>query len=64
MFQIAWLNARPYCWCASIDGGKTWTKLKADNDEDSSEPVEEAAIKFGMAPNKWNLLDELIIKLS
>jgi len=60
MFQIAWLNARPYCWVASIDGGKTWQKLKADNDEYSPEAIDEAAKKFGIATNKWDLLDDPI----
>lgn len=60
MYQIAWLNTRPYCWCASTDGGKTWHKLNADNEEDSSEAIEEAAERYDVATNKWDLLDEPI----
>jgi ribosomal protein L16/L10AE len=64
MYQVAWLNARPYCWAASIDGGKSWVKLNSDNDEDSSEAIEEASSKFGVPTNKWELLDDPIIKLT
>lgn len=64
MFKIAWLNARPYCWAASTDGGQTWHKLEADNDEDSSEAVDEAAERFGMATSKWETLDEPITRLN
>ena len=60
-FLVAWLNVKPYCWCASTDGGQTWEKLSADNDEDSSEAIDEAAEKYGMATNKWDLLDDPII---
>lgn len=58
MFQVRWKNARPYCWQASIDGGKTWSDLTADDNEDSSEPIEEAAERFGVATNKWDLMEE------
>jgi hypothetical protein len=58
MFKVAWLNARPYYWIATIDGGKTWQKLNADNDEDSSEAIDEAAERFGIATNKWDLVEE------
>ena len=58
MYQIRWKNARPYCWQASTDGGKTWWDLKADNDEDSSEAINEAADKYGVPTNKWDLLDD------
>lgn len=64
MNQIAWYNRRPYCWAASTDGGKTWTKLNSDNDEDSSEPVDEAASKFGIPTDKWEVLDEPILSLN
>ncbi len=57
MFQVRWKNASPYCWKASIDGGETWANLKADNDEDSSEAIEEAAERFGIATNKWDLIE-------
>jgi hypothetical protein len=62
--QVAWLNARPYCWAASADSGKTWTILKADNDEDSSQAIDEAACKFGVATGAWELLDEPINALT
>ncbi len=62
-YQIAWYNRRPYCWAASIDGGKTWGKLKADNDDDSSEPIEEASKAFGVPTGKWELIDEPILDL-
>lgn len=58
MFQVRWKNASPYCWQASIDGGKTWTNLKSDNDEDSSEAINEAAEMFGVSTNKWQLIDD------
>lgn len=64
MFIVAWLNARPYCWVASIDGGKTYTKLKADNNEDSSEAIDEAADTFGVSPNRWDLADNPINSLT
>jgi hypothetical protein len=57
-YQIAWLNSRPYCWVASVDEGKTWHKLKADNDEDSSEAIDEAAERWGVSSGKWQLMDE------
>lgn len=63
MYQVAWYNRRPYCYAASIDGGKTWVKLTADNDEDSSEAIEEAAEKFGVPTNKWELIEEPILSL-
>lgn len=63
MFLIAWLNARPYCWVASCDGGKTWTKLKSDNEENRDEAIEEAAKTFDMAPYKWTIKDEPISRL-
>lgn len=63
-FVVAWLNARPYCWAASVDGGKTYEKLRADNEEDSSEAIDEAAETFGMATNKWVLLDNPINSLT
>lgn len=56
--QVAWLNSRPYCWVASIDGGKTWNKLKADNDEDSSEAIDEASTTYCVPTDKWELLDD------
>lgn len=62
MYAIAWLNARPYCWAASLDG-ITFVKLKADNDEDSSEAVDEASEKFGIPTNKWQVLDDPINNL-
>jgi hypothetical protein len=62
-YQVAWYNRRPYCWVASVDGGKTWEKLKADNDEDSSEAIEEASKRFGPDTNKWELLDDPILSL-
>lgn len=62
--QIAWLNARPYCWAASTDGGRTFSNLDADDDEYSPEAIEEAARKFGVPPNEWELLDEPIITLT
>ena len=58
MFKIRWKNSRPYCWEATTDGGKTWHDLKADNDEDSSEAIDEAAQRFGMATNKWDLEED------
>lgn len=64
MFQIAWLNVRPYCWAASTDGGKTYSKLTADNEDDSSEAIDEAAERFGVATNEWDLLDDPIDRLN
>lgn len=64
MFKVAWYNRRPYCWCASTDGGKTYTKLNADNDEDSSEPIEEASKKYNVPTNQWELVDEPILSLT
>lgn len=63
-FKIAWLNARPYCWAASVDGGKTFLPLNSDNEEDSSEAIDEAARRFGVPTNKWELLDDVIDSLS
>ncbi len=62
-FLVAWLNIKPYCWVASTDGGKTWNKLRSDNEDDSSEAIDEAADRFGMATNKWDLLDEPITSI-
>jgi hypothetical protein len=64
MYQIAWLNARPYCWAASVNGGKTYELLHANNDEDSSEAVDEAAARFAVATDKWDLLDDPITSLT
>ena len=58
MFFVRWLSKRPFCWQASIDGGKTWHNLKSDNDEDSSEAIYEAANRFGMATNKWDIAED------
>jgi hypothetical protein len=58
--QVAWLNQSPYCWVASTDGGKTWTKLKADNDEESFAAIDEAVARFGVSEPEWELLDEPI----
>ena len=63
MYKVAWLNAWPYCWAASIDAGKTWVKLVADNDEDSSEAIDEASERFSVADNKWDLMEEPIVSL-
>lgn len=66
MYQIAWLHVSPnyYCWAASIDGGKSWNKLNADNGKDSLSALEEASTKYGIAKNKWQLLDDPIIRLT
>lgn len=58
MWKVRWKNSSPYCWQASTDGGVTWTDLRADNDEDSSEAIDEAAETFGMATNMWDLVEE------
>ena len=58
MFQVRWKNARPFCWQASTDGGETWEDLKADNEDDSSEAIDEAAEIYGMATNKWDLIED------
>lgn len=63
-FVVAWLNSRPYCWAASVDGGKTYEKLQADDEDDSSEAIDEAANTFGMATDKWTLLDDPISSLT
>lgn len=55
MYRIRWKNACPYCWQVSTDGGVTWEDLTADNEEDSSEAVDEAAELFGIPTNRWDL---------
>ena len=63
MFQIAWLNARPFCWCASVDGGKNWLKLTADDDENEEEAIREASEHFGVLSERWELLPDPITKV-
>lgn len=63
MFQVAWLNARPYCWVASTDGGETWHKLVADDPDDSSAALDEAQTRFGSATSVWYLLDDALTKI-
>ena len=60
-YQVAWLNVRPFCWGASTDGGSSFVKLRSDNDEDSSEAIEEASRKFGVSTREWELLDDPIV---
>ena len=61
MFKIRFKRAPPLwpptCWQATTDDGLSWHDLKADNEEDSSEAVDEAAKRFGVATNKWDILD-------
>lgn len=57
-FQIRWKNASPYCWEASTNSGQTWVNLKSDNDEDSSEAIDEASREFGIRTGEWELMDE------
>ena len=64
MYLIVWFNRRPYCWAASVDGGKSYVKLDADNDEDSSEACEEASKKFSVPTNIWDVKDEPILSLT
>lgn len=57
-YQIRWKNIPPYYWEASIDGGTTWLHLNSSNEEESFEPIEEAAKRFGIPTNKWELIDD------
>ena len=63
MYKVAWLNKSPYCWAASTDGGRTYTKLEADNDEASYEAIDEAAKRFNVSTDKWDLEEEPITSL-
>lgn len=56
-FQIKWKTSSPYCWIASIDGGKTWQNLETDDAEDSSGAVDEAAERFGVGTWSWEVLE-------
>ena len=58
MYQIRWKNSRPYCWEATADGGRTWVNLESDNEDDSSEAIDEAAERFGVATNEWDLVED------
>ncbi len=57
-YQVRWKNSRPYCWQASTDGGATWHDLKADDDADSSEAIQEAADAEGIPTNEWQLIED------
>lgn len=57
MNLVRWKNSSPYCWQSSIDGGSSWYDLQADNEEDSSEAIDEAAERFGTPTNQWELQD-------
>lgn len=54
MASIRWKNASPYCWEMTTDG-KEWKNLKVDNEEDSSEAIDEASERTGIPTNQWDL---------
>lgn len=59
-YVIAWLKSDSPCWAVSVNEGVTFSRLKSDNYEDSSEAVQEASDKFNVATDKWEVLDDPI----
>lgn len=45
-------------WRYSIDDGKSWKALTADNPEDSSEAIDEAARITNTKTYEWDVIDE------
>lgn len=64
-YLLAWYDDGLQCfWAASIDAGKTFTKLNADDENRSHVACEEAAELFNVPLNKWEFLDESIKTLT
>lgn len=57
-YIISWSKTKSR-WVASTDAGATWQNLRSDNPDDSSEAVDEADLKFGVASHKWDVTEEV-----
>lgn len=45
-------------WWYSTNGGQDWTRLSADNPDDSSEAIDEASEETGIGTAEWDLVEE------
>lgn len=54
---IRW-SKRHRRWEASLNGGTVWSTLRADNEDDSSEAIYEAAEFFDVPTNEWEIVEE------